>query len=286
MFSQSNHMSPLMKASLYFVIALGLAVVVAAIMVSVPSVEAILGDIDLYMLTPVTAVLLMMLLVTRDGFTRKGWEMLGLHRLGLPSWGFAVLAPAILLFCTYFLTWVLGIGKLDLSSTPALSRVISLFFMQIIISAGEEIGWRGYLLPHLQPLGRTWALLLSGLCHGLWHLPIMLMTPFYHASGNRLIVVTLFLLTLTAAGVVYGYLRLKSQSLWPAVLSHATLNTLVTYLSTVTIAVTSAEELEYWAGETGVFSLIGITLLAGWLLYRTTQQAPRAARPMLATESQ
>jgi len=89
----------------------------------------------------------------------------------------------------------------------------------------EEIGWRGYLLPHLLPLGPMRAMLLSGLLHGLWHLPLLLLTPFYHASGNRLLVVGLFLLTLTVAGLLYGYLRLTSGSVWPVALAHGALNT-------------------------------------------------------------
>jgi hypothetical protein len=36
--------------------------------------------------------LLMQFVVTRDGTTRAGWQILGLHRLGLRTWGFAILA--------------------------------------------------------------------------------------------------------------------------------------------------------------------------------------------------
>ncbi|RPI24244.1 MAG: CPBP family intramembrane metalloprotease [Chloroflexota bacterium] len=76
----------------------------------------------------------------------------------------------------------------------------------------EEIGWRGYFLPHLLPLGRNRALLHSGQFHGVFHLPLILLTPFYHGLGNRLIVIPLFLMALTAAGVWYGYLRLRNRS--------------------------------------------------------------------------
>ncbi|REJ33335.1 MAG: CPBP family intramembrane metalloprotease domain-containing protein, partial [Bacillota bacterium] len=37
---------------------------------------------------------------------------------------------------------------------------------------GEEIGWRGYLLPQLAGLGRRRALLLSGFLWSIWHLPL------------------------------------------------------------------------------------------------------------------
>jgi hypothetical protein len=42
--------------------------------------------------------------------------------------------------------------------------------------------------------------------------------------------------------------------------------------TTITVAVGSPVLLEYWAGESGLLTLIGITLLAGWLLYRLQRQ--------------
>src|SRR5262245_27506332 len=77
-----------------------------------------------------------------------------------------------------------------------------------------------------------------------------------------------YVLSLTAAGVFYGYLRLMSESVWPAALAHGAINTSMTLFGTITMAVGSPVLLEYWAGESGVLSLIGITLVAGWLLYR------------------
>ena len=230
------------------------------------------GEIDLYMLTPLAAVLLMLLVVTRDGFTRTGWKALGLHRLGLRSWGLAFLAPLLLFTCTYGIAWGTGIGRLDLSNPPALLDLLFLLVTSTIFGLAEEIGWRGYLLPHLVPLGRRRALLLSGLLHGIWHLPVMLLTSTYHESGDRFIVVALFLLSLTAAGVLYGYLRLSSASVWPAALAHGAINTFMVLFASITVAVASPVLLEYWAGESGVLTLIGITLLAGWLLYRLQRQ--------------
>jgi membrane protease YdiL (CAAX protease family) len=105
----------------------------------------------------------------------------------------------------------------------------------------------------------------------VWHLPVMLLTPFYHSLGNRFIVVPLFLLSITTAGVFYGYLRLTSNSVWPAAIAHRAVNTFWDQFSTLTVPV-SPLALEYLAGESGVFTLIGIILIAGWLLYRLNQK--------------
>jgi len=138
--------------------------------------------------------------------------------------------------------------------------------LTLLLAFGEEIGWRGYLLPQLATIRRGPALLLSGLLHGIWHLPILLLTPYYHNLGDRLIVAALFLATLTAAGVVYGYLRLATGSVWPAVLAHGAANTYRTTLA-VLFAGASPITLEYLAGESGVLPLIATAAVAGWLMY-------------------
>lgn len=264
MFTQ---LSSLMKAGLYYLIALTLALLVGFFGQGLGERSAILS-----MFTPLAAVLLMQLVVTRDGHTRAGWRVLGFHWAGWRSWGLAVLGPLLVLGCTYTIVWSTGIGRLDLTNGQGmidflLNLVISLIAASLFALA-EEIGWRGYLLPHLLSLGRMRAMLLSGLLHGLWHLPLMLLTPFYHASGNRLLVVGLFLLTLTVAGVLYGYLRLTSGSLWPVALAHGAFNTFWWQFSSLTVATSSSLLLEYLAGESGLLSLLGAVLLASWLVYR------------------
>ena len=49
----------------------------------------------LYMFTPAIAVLIMLLIVTRDGYSKGGWKTLGLHRLRIGAWWIAVLAMVL-----------------------------------------------------------------------------------------------------------------------------------------------------------------------------------------------
>ena len=44
----------------------------------------------LYMFALALAALVMLLVVTRDGFSKEGWKTLGLHRLGLSVWWIAI----------------------------------------------------------------------------------------------------------------------------------------------------------------------------------------------------
>ncbi len=41
------------------------------------------------------------------------------------------------------------------------------------IALGSEMGWRAYLLPRLEVLGRPVAIAITGLCWGLWFLPLV-----------------------------------------------------------------------------------------------------------------
>ena len=66
------------------------------------------------------------------------------------------------------------------SAAPAIA-LIAYPIISILIGAtlfsfvalGSELGWRGYLMPRLLPLGRTTASVITGLCWGLWFLPLL-----------------------------------------------------------------------------------------------------------------
>jgi uncharacterized protein len=241
--------------------------------------------LKLAMLLPTIAVLVMLLVVTRDGYSRAGWASLGVHRAGIKGWPLAVLVPLAVLGAAYGLVWTTGIATfappagLDAAgwaSGLAVGIFGNLVLATLTISLGEEIGWRGYLLPRLAAsLGNRRGMALAGLLHGGFHMPIIFLTPYYHPDGNRWLFVPLFLAAFTVGGLLYGYLRLTTDSVWPASLAHSAHNYVWALFGSMTIA-TSPVAAEYLAGESGILIILGYGAVAAWLLFLRTRARPSA----------
>lgn len=117
---------------------------------------------------------------------------------------------------------------------------------------GEELGWRGWLLPMLRPLGTWPALLLSGAIWGLWHAPVTLLGHNYGLTDWR--GVALMLGACVAWGILFGWSRLRTASIWPAVIGHGSLNA-----SGGMILLFAA------AGDTPNMALGSVMGVAGWI---------------------
>jgi uncharacterized protein len=139
-----------------------------------------------------------------------------------------------------------------------------------VVLLGEEIGWRGFLLLRFGEVmsGRR-AVLATGACHAAFHLPLLTLTTTYQAAGSRWIVVPMVMVTLTLAGVWYGWLRLWSGSIWPVSLSHSAFNNVGEVTAGLAIT-TSPVAMAYTTTETGVVTLLIVLVTAVYLL---TQRA-------------
>jgi uncharacterized protein len=214
------------------------------------------------MLTPTIATLLMLGWVAPEGGWRSTFAGLGLDRAGLKGWPLAIIGPTVLTTASVAILAFLGLATVGVpvisaSGTSIALNLLALFAASFVFSLAEEIGWRGYMLPRLLGLGALPATLIVGFLHGVWHLPLMLGTEYYHAAGNPLIVVPLFLVTLTLAGVFFGYLQLWTGSVWAVGLAHAAVN-FVWALSVDFTQGGSVLALEYIGGESGVVMICGL----------------------------
>src|SRR3712207_5152131 len=156
--------------------------------------------------TPTVAALLMLLVFTREGYSREGWKVLGLHRLGLSAWWIAFGLTLLITVAASAVVWATPLASLVMPEDGIVDLLLN-FLIQVVLlmltfSLAEEIGIRGYLLPKLMSLGRTRALAISGLVFATWHMPLILLTPHFPV-GNKVISLPLFYATVVAASFVY-----------------------------------------------------------------------------------
>ena len=91
---------------------------------------------------------------------------------------------------------------------------------------GEEIGWRGYLLPRMQQLtSKRRAAVLTGFVHGCFHLPLILLATTYNTEGSRWVAAPVAVAVITAGGVFYAWIWDRAKTVWPVAIAHNAVNT-------------------------------------------------------------
>ncbi|HEY0162149.1 MAG TPA: type II CAAX endopeptidase family protein [Edaphobacter sp.] len=169
-----------------------------------------------------------------------GWNWPETRRMPL-----GYLLPLAYIVPVYLATWLLIPGSLQSSTFfsngakaagfPAFPHAATLgLYLPVILTfgvlmrlpntLGEEIGWRGFLLPQLtRRFGFSLAALITGSLWALWHYPMLAAFGFFTAP-NAFARMLCFTLMVIALSFVIGWLRLKTESLWPCVLMHASHN--------------------------------------------------------------
>jgi membrane protease YdiL (CAAX protease family) len=144
-------------------------------------------------------------------------------RVGLRWYVFALLWRPAILGAVLVLLFVLGAAPAAAGAWYTLIPTFLLWVLLLLVAnVGEEIGWRGYALPHLQArVGPLAASVTIGLLGGLWHLPafFILGHPQYGT------VVLPFMVWMIAITIVFTWIyNNTSGSLLPVALLHAAIN--------------------------------------------------------------
>jgi uncharacterized protein len=157
----------------------------------------------------------------------------------------AYLVPVIYASITYLIIWLTGWGgfydkafvsstakELGWSNLPAGVFIVLFFIVEGVIglfgsmatALGEEIGWRGFLVPQLYNVtSYTKTALISGIIWAVWHYPLLIWgnynngTPVWYG-------LTCFTVMVVSMSFVFAWFRLKSNSLWTGVMLHASHN--------------------------------------------------------------
>lgn len=184
-----------------------------------------------------------------------------------------------------------GIGGSPLLAMTAFVAVMATLGLVIncLAALGEEIGWRGLLVPELvKHTSFTRAALVSGLIWAVWHYPGILLLDYTNPSVPRWYAALCFTVMAVAMSVILAWLRLKSGSLWTAVVFHAAHNLFIQAVFTpltVDKAVTA-----YFIDEFGLAVPVVAVVIAylvwrrrGELALPEPQSAPRLPRPTFST---
>ena len=136
---------------------------------------------------------------------------------------------------------------------------------------GEEIGWRGFALPRMQPLqGPLVGSLILGLLWALWHLP-MFMVPTWAASsgGSSPLAIVKFVLFAIAATIIMTWVFNNTKgSVLMAILVHASINAPFLPFS---VLLGPAEAMNSMLLGFGALALVVVALTRGRLGYQHYQ---------------
>lgn len=196
-------------------------------------------------LLPIAYALPVYLLVWGFGF--GGFDLAGFAAQKAPEFGWSADAPLLVL-----------IGYMLLAGSAGMVLTLSR-------TLGEEIGWRGFLVPELMKVtGFTGAALISGLMWAAWHFPLLLFAD-YNTGAPAWFSLSCFTVMVIGLSFVINWLRLASGSLWTAALLHASHNRFIQ--SVFTPLTSDTGNTNYWIDEFGI-GLAVTCLIAAVLVTR------------------
>jgi membrane protease YdiL (CAAX protease family) len=193
-------------------------------------------------------------------------------------WGYLI--PIAYALPVYLIVWLTGLGGFN---TSILSKTAEQFgwsgfpsgltlTLFVLVTAtlglvgkasralGEEIGWRGFLVPELSKVvSFPMVGLISGLMWAIYHFPVLLFAD-YNAGTPAWYGLTCFTVLVVADSFILAWITLRSGSLWPAAILHASHNLFIQ--SIFTPLTKDAGPTNYIIDEFGIGLVITTTIFA------------------------
>ena len=235
--------------------------------------------------------------VVRKWITREGFRDAGL-RLNLRRWRYYLAGwslPLLVVSAIVILAVVLGIANPDFTLERALRELTpegttlpsfppgSLFILpfQLMITAliatpilwGEEFGWRGYLQVRLMGNRPLPSAIVTGLIWGLWHIPINLRG--YNFPDHPVLGMLVFTVSTIMLSIIFGWLRIRTGSIWPASLAHSATNAVG---GSLTLLLFTGGPNWIFVSYVGILGWVPLGILCSWIIL-SGQLGPSASAP-------
>jgi uncharacterized protein len=199
----------------------------------------------------------------------------------LASW----LVPPAVFAVAYGLVWATGAGAfapdgLAEDGMPApVAGVVGLTVGVLpftLLALGEEIGWRGLMVPRLaETMTLPRVALWSGVAWSAFHLPLMLFVDGAVEGVPTTYAIAMFAIGTIALSLPLAWLRLRTGSVWAVSVLHAAYNAAL-YLVADPLTRDTGDT-PWFAGESGaVVTLVTVVAVALW--WRRVNRPVQAAR--------
>lgn len=190
---------------------------------------------------------------------------------------YAVAAPFICVLAANLLIYIRYPQKFDFNGISKQSIIVDILISlgvgiiyAVLYALGEEIGWRGFLMPRLErEMPKSVMLVVSGVIWGLWHAPLIYQGHLFGlkykaAPWGGLAVMCVFCVLI---GAWFYYLYIRSESIWVCALAHSFNNICSGYLALLGVKGEYAEEMIQEFGITCTL-LVPAMVLGAWAFWK------------------
>jgi membrane protease YdiL (CAAX protease family) len=207
-------------------------------------------------------------LIFQHNVRGEGW------RLGHPRYLLlAYTLPIAYALVAYGVVWLSSYGAFDGSRFhTSIPRFLLLGSAMSVMSAlGEELGWRGFLVPKLaERYSFTRVAFTSGIIWAAWHMPLIIAAD-YNGGTPTWYSITCFAVMVVGIAFPFAWIRLRSGSVWPAALLHASHNLFIQgYFDAVTV---DTGVTKYLVSEFGAALAIA-GAITGYIFWRLRDRLP------------
>jgi len=240
---------------------------------------------------PAIAAIIVRRWITHEGFADAGLRP---HLRKWPYYLVGWLLPLVMTACIVILAVALGLSQPDFTlkqalavlapgnagSLPAIPGYVwAVLPIQLLITAlvatpilwGEEFGWRGYLQLRLLAQRPLLAAIATGVIWGMWHLPLNIRG--YNFPDHPLLGLFVFPVSTTLISIIFGWLRLRTGSIWASSLAHAATNAVG---GSLTMLLFAGRPGGIFVSYLGILSWIPLGALCAWIVL-TGQLKPESA---------